>query len=618
MTAAEINEARRSLSAFRSEFQRFTGWAGNAGKSAAKAFGRNFKSIAVFTITELARGALPAIGARIVENWGKTGTKMGRTFGKRAKKAASDELKTMSQSMKGSGFSFDLKNFLKITGATALGAMIYQEVKSSFETAFEQERITISMDALSADGQGGKRLFEEFRKDALRTGIDVSSQAGIVQKMLAQGIDEAGALKLNRAMLDIAGGTGLTTNEVELLGTALSQIKGKGVAAMEELRGQIAEKGVPIFEALRQRFDKETVAEVFDAIAAGKVTAEDVLETFANLEGPFQRFLGASDRLGQTGGGLVARLKQEAIDLQRVFMADVMPELKPVIEQGIGLIQRLKDGAKEFGADFAEAIGQALAMFESLSLREMFELAGLTLKREINEAMDAGQRGIAAMITVLGKDDTFLKMMQRAAAEFQRALLLGLAEAMRGIEDAMGPDSRIGLAAGAAGNQLEIRGNIAADDAARLARGGAKSLATIIEEILKEFEQLPAKAGLSGAQLARHKELTARIEAQRAQDLAARTPDAPIVAPAATGGGQKTPFDPTGMLAGGLANALSKITGGGDIILSKQLAEQQSTRAAVERTANEAKRTADAVEKLVTNTHPRRGGSVPARLMGHA
>lgn len=609
MNADEINAARRSLSAFRSEFQRVTGWARSAGKSAAKAFGGNFKSIAVFTIRELARGALPAIGARIVENWGKTGTKMGRTFGKRAKKAATDELKTMSQSM-GSGFSFDLKNFLKITGATALGAMIYQQVKGSFETAFEQERITISMDALSVDGQGGKRLFEEFRKDALRTGIDVSAQAGIVQKMLAQGIDEGGALKLNRAMLDIAGGTGLTTNEVELLGTALSQIKGKGVAAMEELRGQIAEKGVPIFEALRQRFSKETVAEVFDAIAAGKVTAEDVLETFANLEGPFQRFLGASDRLGQTGGGLVSRLKQEAIDLQRVFMADVMPELKPVIEQGIGLIQRLKDGAKEFGANFAEAIGKGLAAFEALSLREMFELAGLALKRELLEAMDAGQRGANALVAAL-KDDSFGSMLEQSALRF-KSIMLGAAAEMI---DAMSSLPGMGERAEVTAYRLSAGADLADAQREALVAEGGPTPADFWKKVQEEFKNAPSALGFSEADAAQMDRLLARIDARRSQNLADRQPDAPIVAPAATGGGRKTPYDPSGMLGGSLANALSKITGGGDIILSKQLAEQQSTRAATEQTAKAAERTAAAVEKLVANTNPRRSRDPQARLV---
>ncbi len=70
------------------------------------------------------------------------------------------------------------------------------------------------------------------------------------------------------------------------------------------------------------------------------------------------------------------------------------------------------------------------------------------------------------------------------------------------------------------------------------------------------------------------------------------------------------------MLAGGLANAIGRITGGGDILLTKQLATQEGTRAAAEKTAAEAKRTADAVEQLVKHTNPRnRTRDAQARLV---
>jgi tape measure domain-containing protein len=611
VTAEEINAARRSLTQFRGEFQRFTGWAGNAGRASGKNFGKNFKSVAVFAITEFSRGALQAVGARIVNNWGATGTKTGRSFGKNAKKAAQAEMQTFSAKV-GGGARWNL-GALPIVGAAALAALAAGQVKNAFESAIEQERITISLDALSLDGGGGSRIFDALRADALRTGIDVSSQAGVVQKMMAQGIDEAGALKLNRAMLDIAGGTGLTTAEVELLGTALSQVKGKGVAAMEELRGQIAEKGVPIFEALRQRFNAETVAEVFKAIAAGKVTADDVLETFSNLEGPFARFIGASDRLGQTGGGLIGRLKQEATDLQRVFAAEVMPELKPALEFAIGLIQRMKDGAAEFGKELANAIGFAQAAFESLTLTEMLQLAGLALKEKLLEAFDVAQRGASALFAAM-QDDTFGTMLERAALRFKEIMLSAAAE----IADS--------LAAGAGGKT-----KVALENAANFARGSADvaaaqredieareagSVGDFLTRLRREFETASSQFALSEADRASMNRLLERITARREETLAGRTPDEPVVAPGgvAAGGASSGPFDPTGMIAGGIANAISRITGGGDILLTKQLSTQEGTRKAAEETAANAERTAVAVEKLVTQTNPRRARSQTATL----
>jgi hypothetical protein len=222
------------------------------------------------------------------------------------------------------------------------------------------------------------------------------------------------------------------------------------------------------------------------------------------------------------------------------------------------------------------------------------------------------------MLTVLGEDDTFVKMLQRAALEFKSAMLLGLSEVARGIEEML-PDTAktrgFKLMAGAAANQMEIRGNIAADDAAAATRGGARSFGDIMRAIEEEMRGMVAGPGLDLADQMEKEALLQRIFTQRSNNLAARGADAPVVAPAGQGGtGPKAAFDPTGMLAGGIANAISRITGGGDILLTKQLATQEGTRAAAEKTAEEAKRTADAVEKLVTQTNPRRPRGAAAVL----
>lgn len=604
MTAEQIQASRRALSAFRTEFERFKGIAANVGSAAAKSFGKNFKSIAVFTVRELARGALPAIGQKIVENWGKTGHKTGKAFGGRMKKAAAAELKSMSS---GGGGGLSVGGLLKFTGITAAAGAAAATVASSFTAAMEQEKITISLDALAGSG-GGARIFEEVRKDALRTGVEVGEQAKNIQKMMSQGMDETTALDLNRAMLDIAGGTGLTTDEIGLLGNALSQVKGKGVAAMEELRGQIAEKGVPIFEALRQKFGAEDITAVFDMISAGQVSADDVINTFKDLEGPFAKFAGASDRLGKTGGGLFARLVEHATDLKRVFATEVMPELKPVLEYAIGLIEKMKSGAKAFGVALGEALGTAQAAFQALSFAEMFSLAGLALKEKLLDALDFGARGVAAIMAALSDGDSFGKMLEMAALRFKSAMLSAVSEILHAMEAALPEGGRMALAVGAAANQSEIRGNIAADDADRLKRSGAITPGEMLATIQKEFKNAPSMFGLSEGDKTEMERLLQKITSQRAANVAGQGPAEPVLAGGgapAGGGGTKGAIDPSGMLAGGLANAISRITGGGDIIMNKQLAVQEATKVAAEATKVAAEKTQIACETLAKNSNPR-------------
>lgn len=606
----ELRAARQELAGLNADFARFAAGGNRTGRT----FAQKFKAAALTGVKEVGKGIAFGLGEKLAASLTNPARKSAKKFAKEFKSAAAAEVKS------GGGLAgiFGKLNLgtLGVIGAAALAALAVREIKSALTLAMEQEKITISLDALSLDGRGGGRIFESIRQDALRTGTDIAAMTSTIQKLMAQGMDESGALQLNKALLDIAGGTGLTTAEISLLGNALSQVKGKGVAAMEELRGQIAEKGVPIFEALRQRFGAESIGDVFDMIASKKVSAEDVVDTFKNLEGPFARFAGAADRLGKTGGGLFARLNQEAKDLKRVFMEDVLPELKPSLEFAITLIQGMKDKAKEFGAELANAIGYIQAGFEALSLPEMFALAGLALKEKLLEAMDFGARGAMAIMAVLSDGDSFGKMLEMAALRFKSAMLLAMKEIMATLEEASGKDSKMGLMFGAAKNQLKVRGEIAADDADRLREEGVATPAEMLAKIKKEFADAPSMFGISLSDLMEIERLMQKIQMQRDKNVAGRTEEDPIVAPAGGGGsGSKGAFDPTGMLAGGMANAISRITGGGDILMTKQLATQEGTRAAAEKTATEAKRTADAVEQLVTNTNPRRSRSAQAQLV---
>lgn len=618
MSPEQIREARKELAKFKTAFEKVSGFAKKTGKSAAKGFAKNFKSIAVFTLTEFARGALPAMGQRWVESWGKSGSKSGKKYSKNFKRTAVRELKADGGGTKlvKSGLGpINLKG-LTIVGAAALAAGFAAQFRSGLKAAMEQEQLEISLDSLSAGGAGGARIFQSLRRDALRTGTDVADMAGNVRKMMAQGMGEAEALKLSKAMLDIAGATGLTSAELSLLGNALSQVKGKGQAAMEELRGQIAEKGVPIFEALRQRFQAEDVGQVFDMIQKGQVTADDVIQTFSNLEGPFARFAGAADRMGKTGLGLFGRLRQHLVDLKREFAGEVLPELKPVLEDAIGLVGRLKDQAKEFGQRIGDALGFLRAMTQELSLGEMLKLAGLQLKKQILSAMDAGWKAANAIYQVFAGDELG-NAMEKAALRFKKTMLEGVVEVINAfaatgkkknhpLEFLITPGGMLQKGAESLGlgyNQF-LQGKAAQVQSRidSLGAGSAKNPRPIMENILNAMENQPSRFGLSEKQEAERKRLYERIQNRR--DANSLASEEPSTAPGSPGGATspraRGPFDPTAVLGSGLAGAINKIAGGASVvIMDKQLQVQKKTQQAADRTAK-------AVETLVKNSNPRR------------
>lgn len=600
----EIRATRAELAKLNADLSRL----GSTGQSKGKTFGQKFKAAALTGVKEVAKGMAFGLGEKLVSVLLSKGDKAGRSYGRGFKKAAKKEIDTVVAKIpSSSGSKFNLAA-LPIIGAGILAATIATQVGSALNSAFQKESALIALDAL-APGQG-KALFAEMRADALRTGQEVDSLTKSLIKMIGLGFAPEEALKMSDAVLDLAGGLGMTAAEADLVVNAISQIKGKGKAAMEELRGQLGERAVPILSEIKARYGDDWES----MVTKGQVSVEEILAIFSNLEGELAKFQGGADRAGSSAPGLFARLKQEAIDLKRVFGEGMLSELKLVLSDGINLIRSMKDEASAFGAKMGSVLGYIRAGFKALSLPEMMVLASLKLKQGLWEGIDLAQRGIYALIKTLSGDE-LQDGFARAALTFKEMMLRAVQEIYASLAAQGG---RFGELFANAGHLAGGYADVAAAQREDIeARSVGRPPIDFMGEWEKHFKAAPELFKLAPVQLERIAKLENKIRNQRTVDQAEFEASQPGPAPAAGTTTQQTKkgIDPTGMLAGGLANAISRITGGGDILMTKQLATQEGTRAAAEKTAVEAKRTADAVEKLVTNTNPRRSRTAQAQLV---
>ena len=257
-------------------------------------------------------------------------------------------------------------NQIIIGGLRNIGAQITNQLANAVRAGLggavaqgvQQESVEMSFSSLSADGAGGSRIFEELRKDALRTGVEVSAMFGTVRKLMAQGMDEGTSLELSDSLLDIGGNLGLGSEDINRIGLAISQIVGKGKAMAEEITQQLGERGIPIIAALKE-VRGETGAELFKSMEQGKISAQQVVDIFRNMEGPFEKFKGGADRMASTMGGLIARFRREIQDLQLVIGQKLIPYLKPPLEWAIGKIQEMKIRVVEI-MDYLDAAVRAL------------------------------------------------------------------------------------------------------------------------------------------------------------------------------------------------------------------------------------------------------------------
>lgn len=197
-------------------------------------------------------------------------------------------------------------------------------------------------------------------------------------------------------------------------------------ASMEEIRQQIAEKGVPVFEALEQKtglFGKALT----DAIANGEIGAQTVIDIFKNLEGPFEKFRGGAAKMAETTGGAMLVMRAHMDDLRIVMGEPINDSLRPIIRD---ITTMLKDdsGAKAFGENIAKGIDVARAAIQTLSGREILTLLGESVKLAFMKGVNFLAKGVSAVMDALGGDEMWNdlenKLVQIAIA-FRTAMWLG-------------------------------------------------------------------------------------------------------------------------------------------------------------------------------------------------
>jgi tape measure domain-containing protein len=274
-------------------------------------------------------------------------------------------------------------------------------IRSAVKEASKMENFQVAFTAITGSASEAADMLSYFRAESERTGISVGAMAQSVTKLMANGMDAELAKKMTRSLLDVAGTLGMSEQNASLLGTALAQVKAKGVASMEELRQQIAEKGVPIFEVLAQKMGV-TTGELIKMVSQGKVSADVVMDAFANLEGPLEKFRGGAEKMAQTTSGSFRRLK--------AVMAGVFMDTGAPLMDGVSrVVSIITDKLKQWGPmikSWAASAGRFLSMmvtaFSAGELGGIIKDSMIVAVKSMVSGLWAGVKGVMAfMITTM-------------------------------------------------------------------------------------------------------------------------------------------------------------------------------------------------------------------------
>ena len=283
--------------------------------------------------------------------------------------------------------------------ATAAVAGLSLALKKSVAAASNLEMLEVQFSSITGSAKDGAAMVAHLREESKRTGVEIGGLGTMTRRLIASGMDVGASQKMTSSLLDISGALGLSNEEAKLLGIAISQVASKGVVSMEELRQQIAEKGVPVFDVMADKLNV-TKGEFMKMVADGKVGSEVLIEAFSNLEGPLAKFKGGAERMAATTTGAFRRMKAQ--------MADTFAEAgKPLLDGLASVVNKITTKIKEWGpmikgwttaaGEFAGVIGAA---FSSGELGGMIKLSLVIAAKEMINTLWAGVKALAGFVGI--------------------------------------------------------------------------------------------------------------------------------------------------------------------------------------------------------------------------
>lgn len=232
-------------------------------------------------------------------------------------------------------------------------------VRQVVQAGIEVQRIQNALKAGTGSSAAAAAEFQFITAEARRMGIEVLSAAksytALVNATRGTRVEGEATRQIFQGVTTAAVALGLSQEQVGRAFTALSQIAGKGVVSMEEIRGQLAE-AIPGASRIAARALGLTIEQFNELVASGDLTADALL----NVLGPalIEEFAPAAEQALQGPQAAFNR------------MSNSITELKNAIAQS-GVLDALSTLAGWVGA-IAERSRFAVLGVRSLGIAQAF------------------------------------------------------------------------------------------------------------------------------------------------------------------------------------------------------------------------------------------------------
>lgn len=235
----------------------------------------------------------------------------------------------------------NVQKMVKVVGAAFIGGSLLAAagIKSFVTEAAKIEDAAAAFTPLLGGAEKANQLVAALNKTAATTPFQFQDIADVAKQLLpVMNQDIEKTVDTMRMLGDTAGGNAQKLDSITR-GFTKAMLKGK--VDLESLN-MISEAGVPIFDQLAKKMGVSTAA-MFKMVTAGKVTTDELTDTFRTMTSEGGLFFGGMEIASQTLNGKLSTLRDNIALAKAAIGTALLPTIKPLLDrfiQAAGAIQK--------------------------------------------------------------------------------------------------------------------------------------------------------------------------------------------------------------------------------------------------------------------------------------
>jgi tape measure domain-containing protein len=243
-----------------------------------------------------------------------------------------------------------------LAGGTAAVGVGVKAINAAAD--FEQTKVAFS--TLIGDAGKAEQTLAKLRELGAQTPFEFPELADAGRKLIAFGESADSVPETLRRIGDVSAGVQAPINEIaELYGKA--RVQGRLFA--EDIN-QLTGRGIPIIGELAKQFGVSE-SQVKKLVESGQVGFPNIERAFVSMTSQGGKFSGMMEAQSKTTSGLFSTLKDTINEVFLTLGTPINDAIRPLVEQAIGLVQKLTPLATEAGKRIKDAIMFVIAAFKS-------------------------------------------------------------------------------------------------------------------------------------------------------------------------------------------------------------------------------------------------------------